>query len=83
LARRRDDGSQAFACACNSVRSSDWPSGKFRNTVLDLMDAIDDANAWPAIDLFGKYNPEYDTWAATEFGGAVGRLGLSHCGALA
>jgi len=40
------------------------------------MDSIDDANAWPAIDLFSKYNPEYDAWAATEFGNAVGRTGL-------
>jgi len=71
-----DDGSQAFAYACNSVHSSDWPSGTFRNTILDLMDAIDDAGAWPAIDLFGKYNPEYDAWVAAEFGVAVGRLGL-------
>jgi len=71
-----DDGSQAFAYACNSIHSSDWPSGTFRNTILDLMDSIDDANAWPAIDLFSKYNPEYDAWAATEFGNAVGRTGL-------
>jgi hypothetical protein len=72
-----DDGSQAFAYACNSVHSSDWPSGTFRNTILDLMDAIDNANAWPAIDLFGKYNPEYDTWAAAEFGSAASRIGLA------
>ena len=71
-----DDGSQAFAYACNSVHSSDWPSGTFSNTILDLMDSIDTANAWPAIDLFGKYDPEYDAWAATEFGGVVSRIGL-------
>ena len=71
-----DDGSQAFAYACNSVHSSDWPSGGFRNTILDLMDAIDDANAWPVIDLFGKYNQAYDAWAATEFGAVVSRAGL-------
>jgi CubicO group peptidase (beta-lactamase class C family) len=71
-----DDGSQAFAYACNSVHSSDWPSGTFRNTILDLMDAIDDANAWPNIDLFGKYNLDYDAWATTEFGTAVSRTGL-------
>lgn len=71
-----DDGSQAFAYACNSVHSSDWPSGQFRNTILDLMDAIDDADAWPEIDLFGKYNPEYDAWAQDAFGNAVSRPGL-------
>ena len=71
-----DDGSQAFAYACNSIHSSDWPSGTFSNTIRDLMDAIDDANAWPAIDLFGKYNPDYDAWAAGEFGAAVSRTGL-------
>ncbi len=72
-----DDGSQAFAYACNSVHSSDWPSGTFRNTILDLMDNIDDANAWPAIDLFGKYNQDYDAWVATEFGSAASRIGLA------
>jgi CubicO group peptidase (beta-lactamase class C family) len=72
-----DDGSQAFAYACNSIHSTDWPSGLFRNTILDLMDVIDDVNAWPAIDLFGKYNPEYDTWAAAEFGAATTRIGLA------
>ena len=71
-----DDGSQAFAYACNSIHSSDWASGTFRGTIVDLMDAIDDANAWPAIDLFGKYNPEYDAWVATEFGSAASRIGL-------
>ncbi|MBI3867172.1 MAG: serine hydrolase [Verrucomicrobia bacterium] len=73
-----DDGSQAFAYACNSVHSSDWPSGLFEATVLDLMKGIDDAKEWPSIDLFGKYNPEYDAWAASTFGGAVvSRTGLS------
>lgn len=71
-----DDGSQAFAYACNSVHSSDLPSGTFRNTILDLMDTIDDANAWPAINLFRKYNQEYDSWVATEFGSAASRIGL-------
>lgn len=71
-----DDGSLAFAYACNSVHSSDWPSGGFRNTILDLMKTIDDANAWPDIDLFGKYNPGYDSWAADAFGNAV----VSHAG---
>jgi CubicO group peptidase (beta-lactamase class C family) len=71
-----DDGSQAFAFACNSVHSTDWPSGGFRNMILDLMDSIDNANAWPTIDLFGKYNPEYDAWAATEFASLAGRTGL-------
>jgi hypothetical protein len=71
-----DDGSQAFAYACNSVHSSDWWSGTFRDTILDLMDDIDDDDAWPSIDLFGKYNPEYDAWAAAEFASAIGRTGL-------
>lgn len=72
-----DDGSQAFAYACNSVHSSDWPSSQFRNTILDLMDAIDDADAWPEVDLFGKYNQEYDAWATGAFGSAVvNRTGL-------
>ena len=72
-----DDGSQAFAYACNSVHSSDWPSGQFRNTILDLMDSIDDAKDWPTIDLSAKYNPDYDAWANASFGSAVvGRTGL-------
>lgn len=72
------DGTLAFAYACNSVHSSDTGSGQFRNTILDLMDAIDDANAWPDMDLFGKYNPDYDAWAATEFGSSVvSRVGLA------
>lgn len=72
-----DDGSQAFAYACNSVHSSDWPSGNFRNMILDIMDGIDDADAWPEIDLFGKYNSEYDAWALGAFGSAVvSRTGL-------
>jgi CubicO group peptidase (beta-lactamase class C family) len=66
-----DDGSQAFAYACNSIHSSDAFSGTFRNAILDFMDDIDDAGAWPAIDLFGKYNPQYDAWAATEFGSVL------------
>lgn len=72
-----DDGSQSFAYACNSVHSSDWPSGTFRNTILDLMDGIDDAKAWPDIDLFGKYNSSYDAWALDAFGSSVvNRTGL-------
>lgn len=66
-----DDGSQAFAYACNSVNSTDAFSGTISNTVRDLMDNIDNANAWPDIDLFGKYNPEYDAWAATAFGSSL------------
>ena len=62
-----DDGSQAFAYACNSINSNDWASASFCTTILGIMDGIDRANAWPAIDLFGVYNSEYDSWVATEF----------------
>jgi CubicO group peptidase (beta-lactamase class C family) len=65
------DGDYSFAYACNKVGTSDTFSGTFANLVLDLMDDIDDAGAWPAIDLFATYNPGYDAWADTEFGTAV------------
>lgn len=71
-----EDGSLAFAFACNSVNSNDWGSSSFRNSIIDIITAIDTANAWPDIDLFGKYNPEYDAWAATEFPAAVSRAGM-------
>lgn len=65
------DGGMSFAYATNSVHDSDPYSSTFRNTILDLMDDIDDAGAWPAVDLSGKYNPEYDAWAAGIFGSLV------------
>lgn len=72
-----DDGSQAFAYTCNSINTNDSASVTFSNIILDLMDAVDDANAWPAIDLFGTYNPEYNAWASAEFDSAVvSRTGL-------
>lgn len=66
-----DDGEMAFAYATNSVHSDDWPSGGFRDLILDEMDAIDDAGAWPTIDLSGTYNPVYDAWATGVFGSTV------------
>lgn len=66
-----DDGGMSFAYATNSVHDSDAFSSTFRNTILDLMDDIDDADAWPAVDFSGKYNPEYDAWAAGAFGTLV------------
>jgi CubicO group peptidase (beta-lactamase class C family) len=65
------DGDYSFAYACNKVGTSDTFSGTFANLVLDFMDDIDDANAWPAIDLFETYNPEYDAWATAAFGSVV------------
>jgi len=65
------DGSQGLAYATNSVHTNDTFSGAFRDGVLDLMDGIEDADAWPAIDLFGKFNPAYDAWATDAFGSAI------------
>lgn|GEM_PF-2146969 len=73
-----EDGSQGLAYATNSVHSSDDASVVFRNGIQDLMDAIQDAGEWPAIDMFGKYNPEFDAWAADAFGSPVtGRAGMA------
>jgi len=72
------DGSQGLAYATNSVHSTDAGSGVFSNGILDWMDTVQDANAWPAIDLFGTYNPEYNAWATEAFGSQVtSRLGLA------
>ncbi len=74
----RDDGEQSFAYATNSVRNSDRGSGTFRNMILDQMDAIDDANAWPKTDHFRVWNPTYDAWATSEFSSTVtSRLGFA------
>ncbi|MES2921319.1 MAG: serine hydrolase [Verrucomicrobiota bacterium] len=74
----RDDGEQSFAYAANSVRDSDRGSGTFRNLILDQMDAIDDAKAWPQTDHFRVWNPAYDAWVDGEFSATVtGRLGFA------
>lgn len=65
------DGDYSFAYACNHLGSSDTFSSTFANLTLDAMNVIDDANAWPAINLFGIYNPGYDAWADTAFGTLV------------
>lgn len=65
------DGDYSFAYACNKIGTSDGFSGTFANLVLDFMDTVDDADAWPTINLFGTYNPEYDAWAASAFGTLV------------
>ena len=71
------DGSQGLAYATNSVHSSDGSSALFRNGVQDWMDAVENVDDWPIIDLFGTYNPGYDTWATTAFGSMVtSQLGL-------
>jgi hypothetical protein len=74
----RDDGEMAFAYATNSVGSGDFHSGNFTAMILDHMDTIDDAGAWPATDHFRAWNSAYDTWAQTEFGfTATSRPGLA------
>jgi len=65
------DGDYSFAYACNKIGTSDTFSGTFANLVLDFMNVVDGANAWPTLNLFGTYNPEYDAWAATAFGTLV------------
>ncbi len=65
------DGELAFAYAANSIHSSDTASSTLRNKILDLMNDIETANAWPAVNLFGKYNPAYDAWATAAFGASV------------
>ena len=65
------DGDYSFAYACNKIGTSDTFSGTFANLILDAMNGIDTANAWPAFDLFETYNPEYDAWAAAAFGTLV------------
>lgn len=74
-----DDGTQSFAYAANSVRNSDAFSSSFRSLVLGLMNDLETANAWPAIDLSGTWNAAYDAWAATAFGAMItgtDRMGL-------
>lgn len=74
----RDDGEQSFAYATNSIRNSDWGSGTIRNLILDQMDTIDNAGAWPATDHFRVWNPAYDSWATSEFSTTVtSRLGFA------
>jgi CubicO group peptidase (beta-lactamase class C family) len=65
------DGDYSFAYATNRRGTGDTFSGVFANLVLDFMDDVDDADAWPALDLFETYNPSYDSWAASAFGGFV------------
>ncbi len=72
------DGSQGLAYATNSVHSSDDTSELFGNGIQDWMDTVHDADAWPALDLFGSYNPEYNAWAGEAFGSSVtGRIGMA------
>lgn len=51
--------------------------------IIGLMDEIDQANAWPEIDLFLTYNSDDDAWAASAFGNnVITQIGLAEVQAL-